>query len=118
MLYRLIGVCGLLFLGVQASFAGADDKAYAGVKDSIYFGVGGSTPVAPSGFPDNWSTGPSGGFGFGFGLSDLFSLVLDANYSTFQINGTRSAFPGITFSGGPIHMGTLLGNIKFKFVAE
>jgi hypothetical protein len=88
------------------------------LKNSFYFDLGGVTPISPNGFQNSWTTGGSAGFGFGFELSRLVSIVLDASYSTFPIKATQTGFPGITYSGGGIHLATLLGNIKFKFIAE
>jgi opacity protein-like surface antigen len=104
----------LLFFAVSA-YA---QSAPAPIKDSFYFDLGGVTPIAPDGFQNNWSTGGSAGIGYGFGLSQLFSIVVDANFSNFPLQSTQAGFPGTTYSGGGIHLFTLLVNGKLKFVAE
>jgi opacity protein-like surface antigen len=93
-------------------------SAMAPIKDSFYFDLGGVTPIAPNGFQDNWSTGGSLGVGYGFGVSPLFSIVADANFSNFPLQSTQAGFPGTTYSGGGIHLFTLLVNGKLRFITE
>lgn len=99
----------------SAQILRADTAPDAPVKDSIYVNIGGTTPLSPAGFTSNQTVGYNGGVGFGFGLSKLFQLVFDANADNFPLN-TSGVFSGL--SGGNTRIGTFLGNIRFRFLAE
>jgi hypothetical protein len=105
---------GLVLCSAPALWA--DTAPDAPVKDSIFVNIGGTTPFSPDSFTSNQTVGYNGGVGFGFGLSKLFQLVLDANADSFPLNNNGGAFNGD--SGGNLRIGTFLANIRFRFLAE
>ncbi len=99
----------------MASRVHADDSASGDkLPDSIFVNIGGATPVNPASFTADQANGYNGGIGFGFGISRIFQLVIDANADTFPLN--TSQFPGI--GGGAIRIGTLFANARLRFIAE
>ena len=91
----------------------AADAPDAPVRDSFFVNIGGTTPVSPEGFTFSNTTGYNGGIGFGFGLSKLFQLVIDANADTFPLNN-----PPVGITAGGLRVGTLLANIRFRLLAQ
>ena len=83
-----------------------------GRVNSLYVKLGVSGPYDPSSFKDNWGDGPAFGLGFGFGTSRVFSFVLDMDYDSFPFSYT---YPGLTTSGGGIHLLNFRINGKFNF---
>jgi hypothetical protein len=109
-----IGLIGLVLCSAPALWA--DTAPDTPVKNSIFVNIGGTTPFSPSSFTSNQTVGYNGGIGFGFGLSPLFQLVLDANADSFPLNNNGGFFNGD--SGGNLRIGTFLANIRFRFLAE
>jgi len=112
--FRNCLMSALVLLISQAVWA--DTAPDAPVRDSIFVNIGGTTPFDPSGFASNQTVGYNAGVGFGFGLSKLFQLVLDANADNFPLNNNGGAYNGD--SGGNVRIGTFLANIRFRFLAE
>lgn len=83
-----------------------------GKVNSIYLKLGMASPYDPSDFKDNWGTGPGLGLGYGIGMSRTFSVVLDMDYSSFPFTYT---YPGLTTTGGGIHLLNFRANAKFNF---
>lgn len=80
--------------------------------NSFYLKLGVASPYDPSDFKDNWGEGPGFGLGYGIGVSRAFSLVLDMDYSSFPFTYT---YPGVTTTGGGIHLLNFRANAKFNF---
>jgi len=92
----------------------ADPAPDTVVRDSIFINIGATTPLNPVGFNTNQIPGYNGGLGYGFGLSPIFQLVIDANSDNFPLNS--AAFNGA--SGGNMRIGTLLANIRLRVLAQ
>jgi opacity protein-like surface antigen len=56
------------------------------------------------------------GMGYGFRLSKLFQLVIDANADIFPLDSSSVAAFGLT--GGNQFVGTLLANLRYRFLAQ
>jgi hypothetical protein len=97
-----------------ASALWADPSPETVVRDSIFVNIGATTPLNPTGFNTTQTPGYNGGLGYGFGLSPLFQLVIDANSDNFPLNS--AAFNGA--SGGNLRIGTLLANIRLRVLAQ
>src|ERR1700678_527205 len=94
----------------------ADPAPDIQVSDSIYVNIGGTYALNPGGFNQAQTNGYNGGLGYGFGFYKLFQLLIDANSDNFPLNNNGGAFNGD--SGGNIRIGTLLANIRFRFLAQ
>ncbi len=92
----------------------ADSAPETAVRDSIFVNIGATTPLDPANFNSSQTPGYNGGLGYGFGLSPLFQLVIDANSDNFPLN--RAAYNGA--SGGNLRIGTLLANIRLRVLAQ
>lgn len=113
---RILSVIALLVLTLPAVPLRADEASApeSQTQDSIYVNVGSARPTMPNGFSDNWMIGGNFGVGFGFGLSPVFQLVLDANGYNFPVNISQYQ----TVSGGEYRDGLLLVNGRLKFIPE
>jgi opacity protein-like surface antigen len=109
-------VAALILFAAPALWA--EESPDIQVRDSIFVNIGWTTPFDPGYYSTNQNPGYNGGVGYGFGLSKLFQLVIDANSDNFPLNYNSPTYSGQAVSGGNIRIGTLLANVRFRFLAQ
>jgi outer membrane autotransporter protein len=114
-LFKIYSI-GILIL-CSASALWADNAPDAPAKDSLYMNVGYNANATYAYYGSNQNTtGFNVGIGYGFRLSRLFQLVIDANADIFPLDGNTVSHLGLT--GGDQVVGTLLANLRYRFLAQ